>query len=50
MEEFYGAQCEKCDFFFVWREEDALIKYKYGTKYIIHCPRCNKLTKVTICA
>ena len=40
--------CEKCKQSFSWNEKDALIKYKYGTKFIVHCPHCDKLTKVYI--
>lgn len=40
------ASCEKCYQSFKWIEEDALVKYKYGTKYIVHCPHCNRLTTV----
>ena len=40
--------CEKCKQEFTWEEKDALCKYKYGTKYIVHCPHCDKLTKVFI--
>ena len=38
--------CEKCKKSFEWSEDDALIKYSYGTKYVVHCPRCDKLTIV----
>ena len=40
------SNCEKCKEPFRWYEKDALIKYKYGSKFIVHCPHCNKLTKV----
>ena len=40
--------CEKCKQEFEWEEEDALCKYKYGTKYLVPCPRCGKLTKVFV--
>lgn len=40
------ATCEKCHQSFNWSEEDALVKYKYGTKYIVHCPHCDRLTTV----
>lgn len=40
------ANCEKCKLPFHWEEDDALIKYKYGTKFITHCPHCDKLTVV----
>ena len=42
------ATCEKCNKWFMFEEKDALVKYKYGTKYIVHCPYCDKLTKVNI--
>lgn len=42
------ATCEKCNKWFMFEEKDALIKYKYGTKYIVHCPYCDKLAKVNI--
>ena len=42
------AVCKKCNKCFVFREKDALIKYKYGTKYLINCPNCNKLTEIDI--
>ena len=42
------AICEKCNIKFKWHEKDALVKYKYGSKYILHCPYCGKLTKVNI--
>lgn len=42
------ATCEKCNEEFEWFEKDALVKYKYGSKYILHCPCCDKLTKVEI--
>ena len=41
------SKCEKCGEVFEWFEDDALVKYGYGDKYIIHCPHCDKLTKVT---
>lgn len=44
--DFMEAVCEKCNREFVWEETDALVKYKYGNKYIVHCPFCDKLTKV----
>lgn len=42
------AICEKCNTEFEWHEKDAIVKYKYGSKYILHCPCCDKLTKVNI--
>lgn len=41
------SKCEKCAQTFTWFEDDALVKYGYGDKYILHCPHCDKLTKVT---
>jgi endogenous inhibitor of DNA gyrase (YacG/DUF329 family) len=41
------SNCEKCAQTFSWFEDDALVKYGYGDKYILHCPHCDKLTKVT---
>lgn len=40
------SKCEKCKENFEWTEDDALVKYGYGDKYIVHCPYCDKLTKV----
>ena len=40
------ATCEKCHNDFTWTEDDAIIKYYYGAKYIVHCPHCDKLTKI----
>lgn len=42
------ALCEKCSNWFIFDTKDALVKYQYGSKYIVHCPHCNKLTKVSI--
>ena len=41
------SRCEKCNEIFTWFEDDALVKYGYSDKYILHCPHCDKLTKVT---
>ena len=47
-EDMYITTCEYCKKMFNVMEKDALVKYKYGTKYIVHCPYCDKLTKVNI--
>lgn len=47
-EDMFTASCEYCHKIFNITEKDALVKYKYGTKYIVHCPHCDKLTKVNI--
>ena len=46
-EDMYIATCEYCHKMFNTTENDALVKYQYGTKYIVHCPHCDKLTKIT---
>ena len=43
-----SATCEYCGKWFEWEEIDAISKYKYGSRFIVHCPYCNKLTKVDI--
>ena len=40
--------CKKCNQEFEWEEESALCKYNYGTKYIVQCPHCGRLTKVIV--
>lgn len=47
-EDMFIVNCEYCHKIFNITEKDALVKYKYGTRYIVHCPYCDKLTKVNI--
>lgn len=43
-----NATCEYCYKWFEWKENNAICKYKYGSRFIVHCPYCDKLTKVDI--
>ena len=44
----HKTKCTKCKKPFQWNEKDALIKYKYGSLFVVHCPHCDKLTKASI--
>ena len=47
MSELFTVICEKCNQSFKMHEDDALVKYQYGAKYVVHCPHCDKLTKAS---
>jgi endogenous inhibitor of DNA gyrase (YacG/DUF329 family) len=35
--------CIKCAKKFTWEETDAIVKDKYGTRYLVPCPHCKKI-------
>ena len=40
------SKCNKCKTDFVWNESDPILQIGF-CEYVVKCPHCNKLTKVT---